>query len=64
MPEDQTLTCVECQREFEFTAGEQTFFAEKGFTPPKRCKPCRDKKRARMETSGSAEVYVVGLGRR
>lgn len=45
--QDQTLTCMEpnCKQEFVFTAGEQRFFAEKGFTPPKRCKPCRDVKR-------------------
>lgn len=37
-----TLTCVGCNVEFPFTDEEQSFFAEKGFTPPKRCKPCRD----------------------
>jgi hypothetical protein len=44
--EDKTLVCVDCGEEFVFTVGEQEFFAEKGFAEPKRCKTCRDKKKA------------------
>ena len=41
--QDKTLICQDCGAEFVFTAGEQEFFAEKGFTDePKRCKTCRD----------------------
>lgn len=32
MKEDKTLTCCECGNEFTFTASEQEFYAEKGFT--------------------------------
>ncbi len=40
---DKTLTCKECGKEFVFTAGEQEFYAEKGFVnEPQRCKECRD----------------------
>lgn len=40
--EPKMLTCVECGQEFEFTVGEQEFYAEKGFTNlPKRCPTCR-----------------------
>ena len=43
MYEDKTLICKECGQEFIFTAGEQEFYAEKGFVnEPQRCKPCRD----------------------
>lgn len=43
MFEDKTLVCKECGEEFTFTAGEQEFYAEKGFeNEPQRCKPCRD----------------------
>ena len=43
MFEDRTLVCNECGQEFVFTAGEQEFYAEKGFTnDPKKCKACRD----------------------
>ena len=44
---DKTLKCVDCGAEFIFTAREQEFYAEKGFqNEPKRCKPCRDAKKA------------------
>ncbi len=39
---DKVLKCVECGAEFVFTAGEQMFFADKGFkNEPKRCKACK-----------------------
>ena len=42
MFEDKTLVCKECGKEFVFTAGEQEFYAERGFqNEPQRCKPCR-----------------------
>lgn len=43
MNQDKTLTCKDCGAEFVFTASEQDFFAERGFTnEPQRCKACRD----------------------
>lgn len=40
--EDMTLTCKDCGAEFAFTAGEQQFYAEKGFeNQPVRCPDCR-----------------------
>lgn len=43
MYEDKTLTCKDCGGEFIFTAGEQEFYATRGFeNEPQRCKPCRD----------------------
>ena len=43
MYEDKTLVCKECGNEFVFTAGEQEFYAEKGFqNEPQRCKDCRN----------------------
>lgn len=42
MYEDKTLICKDCGQEFVFTAGEQEFYAEKGFeNEPLRCKECR-----------------------
>jgi predicted N-acetyltransferase YhbS len=39
---DKTLVCKDCGAEFIFTAGEQAFYAEKGFeNEPTRCKECR-----------------------
>ena len=43
MYEDKTLKCKDCGADFVFTAGEQEFYAQNGFTnEPKRCKACRD----------------------
>lgn len=43
--QDKVLTCVDCSAEFVFTAGEQMFFADKGFKhEPKRCKICKSKR--------------------
>ena len=51
MYEDRVLVCRDCGAEFVFTAGEQAFFAEKGFTnDPVRCRDCRmSKKQSRRE---------------
>ena len=44
---DKTIKCVDCGAEFVFTARDQEKKKKKGFTnEPKRCKPCRDKKKA------------------
>lgn len=49
MYEDKTLVCKDCGAEFVFTAGEQEFYAEKGFiNDPKRCRNCRDERKNRM----------------
>jgi CxxC-x17-CxxC domain-containing protein len=46
MYEDKTLVCKECGSEFTFTAGEQEFYAEKGFqNEPQRCKACRQNRK-------------------
>lgn len=42
MAQDKNLTCRDCNAPFVFTASEQDFFAEKGFTnEPGRCPSCR-----------------------
>lgn len=47
---DKTLTCRDCGTQFVFTAGEQEFYAQKGFTnEPARCPSCRQ---ARKQSSG------------
>lgn len=49
---DKTIKCIDCGEEFTFTAGEQEFYAEKGFTnEPKRCKSCRDKRKQEKQTN-------------
>lgn len=42
MNQDKTIVCKDCGQEFVFTASEQDFYQEKGFTnEPQRCKACR-----------------------
>ena len=55
MYEDKTLICRDCGAEFVFTAGEQQFYAEKGFqNEPVRCKSCRDA-RKNARNNGNSE---------
>jgi CxxC-x17-CxxC domain-containing protein len=47
MYQDETLNCVDCSRQFTFSAGEQEFFAMKGFqNKPNRCPDCRAARKA------------------
>ena len=60
MYEDKTLVCKDCGKEFVFTAGEQEFYAEKGFqNEPLRCKECRDARKASRgaNNNGPREMY-------
>ncbi len=53
MYQDKILTCRECGREFEFTASEQEFYAEKGFeNEPGRCPECRAARKAQSRGGG------------
>ena len=56
MFEDKTLVCKDCGKEFVFSAGEQAFYAEKGFeNEPQRCKNCRDARKNAARTN--REMY-------
>ena len=59
MYEDKILTCKECGNEFTFTAGEQEFYAERGFqNEPQRCKACRD---ARKNATRSPREFFTAI---
>ena len=53
---DKQLTCVDCSQDFSFSEGEQRFYAEREYTEPKRCKPCRERRKAEKQ------VRVVNQG--
>lgn len=56
--EDKLLTCKECEVEFVFTAGEQEFYAEKGFqNNPSRCPDCRRRRKEEARSSGERQMY-------
>ena len=60
---DRLLTCVDCGKEFIFTAGEQLFFFDKQFkNDPKRCKPCKCKRSSVGTATGSGPA-AAGLSR-
>jgi CxxC-x17-CxxC domain-containing protein len=57
---DRVLKCAECGAEFVFTAGEQMFFADKGFkNEPKRCKACKSARAQGNAGGGAANVQRV-----
>ena len=58
MFQDKTLICKDCGAEFIFTAGEQEFYAEKGFTnEPQRCKDCRVARKNERNGSAGRQMY-------
>ena len=58
MYEDKTLNCRDCGAEFVFTAGEQEFYAEKGFqNEPTRCRECRQAHKAARNNNGPREMH-------
>ncbi|WP_031515989.1 zinc-ribbon domain containing protein [Desulfofalx alkaliphila] len=67
MYSDKTLNCKDCGNDFTFTAGEQEFYAAKGFeNEPARCPHCRNarKQQARKQgngfrSRGPRQMYAV-----
>ncbi len=47
-PHDLVLHCVDCDREFIWSIGEQEYFSNRQLSPPKRCRDCRLARRARI----------------
>jgi CxxC-x17-CxxC domain-containing protein len=48
---DRTLTCRDCNQPFTFTAGEQEFYQQRGYTEPQRCSSCRAERKAQRDSS-------------
>jgi CxxC-x17-CxxC domain-containing protein len=59
---DRTLTCRDCGQTFTFTAGEQAFYTERGFSEPTRCKACRDKRKMERNSGGGGSYDSYGGG--
>jgi CxxC-x17-CxxC domain-containing protein len=49
---DKTLTCADCGQQFVFTASEQDFYAQRGFSEPRRCASCRASRKAARGNGG------------
>ena len=63
--EDRTLTCQDCGQPFTFSADDQAFHAEKGYTnDPKRCPSCRQARRPERSYGGGGGGGGYGQGPR
>lgn len=56
MKKDIEIICSDCKSHFTFTVGEQNFMENlyrngqiKGLVNPKRCVPCRNKRKGRLD---------------
>jgi CxxC-x17-CxxC domain-containing protein len=59
MFEDKVLSCRDCSEDFTFSASEQEFFSEKGFTnEPGRCPTCRAARK--QQNRGNSGGYNSG----
>jgi hypothetical protein len=45
MPDNIHLVCIECSKNFYFSAKDQEWYAEQGFAAPRRCWACRQKRK-------------------
>jgi CxxC-x17-CxxC domain-containing protein len=57
---DKTLTCQDCGQSFSFSADDQEFFAQKGFSEPKRCPNCRRARKNERDGGGGGGGYGGG----
>lgn len=47
--QDVKIKCQDCGHVFLFPVQEQKFYEEHGFTPPKRCRYCRNRRKQKYE---------------
>ena len=59
---DKTLTCADCGQQFVFTASEQDFYAQRGFSEPRRCASCRASRKAARSSNGGGYGASSGGG--
>ncbi|MCL0029192.1 zinc-ribbon domain containing protein [Dehalococcoidia bacterium] len=63
--QDRDLTCVECSQTFVFSADDQQYHQDKGYTnEPKRCPSCRQSRRtSRGYDGGGGGGFGGGMRR-
>ena len=64
MYSDKVLTCADCSQDFVFTARDQEFYADRGFTEPRRCSSCRASRKAARGDTGGGDGSGTGFGDR
>lgn len=61
--EDKMIVCEDCGAEFVHSADDQARYAERGFTnEPKRCRTCREKRKAQSSERRPARTGGGGGG--
>ena len=61
--QERDLTCVECNQTFVFSADDQQYHADKGYTnEPKRCPSCRQARRSSRGYDGGGGGGGFGGG--
>jgi hypothetical protein len=56
---DKKITCQDCGITFTFETGEIAFYLSKGLAEPKRCRPCRQRRKHTLIIDTSKGVYNV-----
>lgn len=58
--EDKNISCIDCDKDFIWTIGEQKFYSDKGLqNPPKRCKDCKKAKNDRISSIAAAKAAGI-----
>jgi CxxC-x17-CxxC domain-containing protein len=58
--EEKNILCIDCNKTFIWSIGEQTFFRDKGLkNPPKRCKECKQAKNERLASIAMAQAAGI-----
>jgi CxxC-x17-CxxC domain-containing protein len=58
--QDVSIHCIDCSKDFVWSAGEQAFFRDKRLeNPPKRCKECKKAKNERLAAIATAQQSGV-----
>ncbi len=58
--QDKNLQCVECSATFPFSADDQEFYAQKGYSDPKRCPTCRANRKNNNQRGGGRGGFGRG----
>ena len=62
MFQEKNVGCVECGQEFVFSADDQQYHSERGYSDPKRCPSCRAARRAQGGGGGGGGGGGFGGG--
>ena len=52
--------CIQCNKEFNISEGEERFYRDRNLELPKRCQECRDKNKRKVNTKKYQEDNIRG----